>query len=137
MEYLQKIIYAVPRRAWIVATVGWMIFIFFLSGRQRVSVSDQYWANFFVFKALHIIEYFILMFLNVLAVTQNTHNLHYRKSLRYAFFISILFALSDEIHQTFVPTREGTLRDVLIDAIGITFVYWFASRYERISKNTA
>jgi VanZ family protein len=32
--------------------------------------------------------------------------------------LAVLYAISDEVHQSFVPTREGTLRDVIIDAIG-------------------
>lgn len=136
MEYIQRVIRLIPSRLWVVGSVGWMILIFFLSSRQRLVVSDVYWTNFLVFKTLHIIEYAILMFLNVMAITQNVRKIHYLKALRLAFFCTIIYALSDEIHQTFVPTREGALRDVLIDAIGVASVYWLASRYERISKNT-
>lgn len=35
-----------------------------------------------------------------------------------ALIAAILFAMSDEYHQTFVPTRHGAIGDVLIDAIG-------------------
>jgi VanZ family protein len=35
-----------------------------------------------------------------------------------AFIIVVLFAATDEIHQTFVPSRDGNPRDVIIDAIG-------------------
>lgn len=40
-----------------------------------------------------------------------------------AFVIAILYASSDELHQTFIPTREGTIRDIFIDTIGISFMY--------------
>ncbi|MCP4425990.1 MAG: VanZ family protein, partial [Chloroflexi bacterium] len=36
----------------------------------------------------------------------------------YAFIITVLYAVSDEFHQTFVPGRGGRLPDVLIDALG-------------------
>lgn len=35
------------------------------------------------------------------------------------FFIGALYAVSDEIHQTFVPGRAGQIRDVLIDSCGV------------------
>ena len=37
-----------------------------------------------------------------------------------AILVVIVYAASDEIHQLFVPSREGTLRDVIIDTIGGT-----------------
>ena len=30
-----------------------------------------------------------------------------------------LYAISDEIHQTFIPGRSGEIRDVIIDSLGI------------------
>ena len=33
--------------------------------------------------------------------------------------IGVLYGLSDEIHQSFVPNRECTLSDFLADAIGV------------------
>lgn len=35
-----------------------------------------------------------------------------------AFFLAAIFAASDEFHQSFVPTRTASSRDVLIDCIG-------------------
>ncbi|MBP3542900.1 MAG: VanZ family protein [Lachnospiraceae bacterium] len=36
-----------------------------------------------------------------------------------AFSIGVLYAASDEFHQTFVPGRSGEIKDVCIDAIGV------------------
>lgn len=36
----------------------------------------------------------------------------------WAFIISVLYAISDELHQSFVPGRSMELRDVLIDSAG-------------------
>ena len=41
------------------------------------------------------------------------------KPLVLPFIIGVLYAVSDEIHQLFVPGRAGQLRDVLIDSAGI------------------
>lgn len=35
-----------------------------------------------------------------------------------ALFICIVYAISDEVHQLFVPGRSGELRDVFIDSAG-------------------
>jgi VanZ family protein len=42
-----------------------------------------------------------------------------RRPLVWAVCISFLYACSDEFHQSFVRGRDGTPRDVLIDAIGM------------------
>lgn len=39
----------------------------------------------------------------------------------WAVGISFLYACSDEIHQLFVPGRDGNLKDVLIDTSGAAF----------------
>ncbi len=36
-----------------------------------------------------------------------------------AFVVSVLFAVSDELHQLYVPDRAGTFVDVFIDAAGM------------------
>jgi VanZ family protein len=38
----------------------------------------------------------------------------------YGALSALGYGIFDEIHQTFVPTRTGTLRDVFIDMIGIS-----------------
>ena len=41
------------------------------------------------------------------------------RPLLWAVGISLLYACTDEFHQTFVRGREGTPRDVAIDAVGM------------------
>ena len=36
-----------------------------------------------------------------------------------AVFISVLYAASDELHQSFVPGRTASTGDVLVDALGV------------------
>lgn len=38
---------------------------------------------------------------------------------RNAFIIGLLYAISDEVHQFFVPGREASIFDVLIDTAGL------------------
>ena len=49
----------------------------------------------------------------------------------FSFSIAAFFAATDEFHQTFVPSRTASPRDVLIDCIGAAFVLamcWALSR---------
>lgn len=102
----------------------WMAVIFYLSSRQRIEVSEQYFFNFAIFKTLHIVEYAILYFLLFRAFLQNSQSLQSRKTaFWFAFLFSLTYSLLDEIHQILVPTRDGKLRDVLIDVVGMSLMY--------------
>jgi VanZ family protein len=51
-----------------------------------------------------------------------------RRALLPAVAISIGYAVTDEIHQTFVDGRVGTWRDVLIDTAGASTAAWAIRR---------
>lgn len=111
-------------------TVLFMIVIFYLSSKQRVSISQQDYINFIFFKTLHVIEYSLLYLLIFRSLNSlNIKAFTLKKKLVYAIIVSLLYAISDEIHQTFVPTREGTLRDVFIDILGIAIMYTLIKKY--------
>jgi VanZ family protein len=77
-------------------------------------------ANFVVRKCAHFIEYMILALfvLNVLKLYFNM-----KQVIVITVTFVFLYACSDEIHQLFVPGREGAIRDVIIDTCGgITLV---------------
>ena len=42
-----------------------------------------------------------------------------KKKIIYSIIIGMLYAISDEIHQYFVPNREMQIKDVFIDTLGI------------------
>lgn len=99
----------------------WMGLIFYFSSRTRISVADDYIVNFLFFKTLHVAEYAILYFLIFRSL--NILKINAKRVFFYSLIISILYAISDEIHQLFTPTREGRIRDVLIDTLGIFLMY--------------
>ena len=77
-------------------------------------------ANFVVRKCAHFLEYMILalLVLNVLKLYFNM-----KQVIIITIVFVFLYACSDEIHQLFVPGREGAIRDVIIDTCGgITLV---------------
>jgi len=83
----------------------------------------------FVRKSAHIIAYFILgaLVFNVIRYYGVS-----KKWLLLCVFIAGSYAISDEIHQTFVEGRSGEVRDVLIDTIaasaGIGGLYLYKKR---------
>ncbi len=115
---------------------GWMTVIFLMSSRQRVSVSEEYIVNFFFFKSLHVIEYgfmFYLIFRLINKISTSKNNFEWRYII--AALLTLIYAASDELHQTFVPTRQGSVRDIFIDLIGVT-ISWIILRkaYRKLKK---
>src|SRR6476646_3691496 len=51
-----------------------------------------------------------------------------RRPILWAVLISLAYACTDEFHQTFVRGREGTPRDVLIDAVGMALAAFVLTR---------
>lgn len=75
-------------------------------------------VTFVVRKAAHFSEYFILCVLACLTMKIYEAKKQKIKSL-VIFLFCLLYAVSDEIHQYFVPGRACRLFDVFVDAIGI------------------
>ena len=91
---------------------------------------DRFWVGdwFFVVKSWHMTEYAVLVSLAVAALRRG--NIGGRVSrIWLAFAFAAAFAASDEWHQTFVPGRDGCVRDVLIDTGGalLAALFWSAS----------
>ena len=86
-------------------------------------------ANFVLRKFAHIAEYAILTYLWFRSLW--TKPGRFVPCVRWSMLLSILYAMSDEWHQTFVPSREGIWIDVVWDAIGVammSLVLWYAKR---------
>jgi VanZ family protein len=102
-----------------------MAVIFYGSSQRRVEVSSNGVINFLFFKTLHILEYAFLYILLFRAFRQTGIKKKKNVWSWYAFILTILYAGTDEIHQTFIPTREGKIRDVIIDAGG-ALITWIS-----------
>ena len=103
-------------RYWLPPVV-WMILIFILSAQPTLPHHPDTLSDFILKKTAHMTEYGILAFLLWRALSRGQGTLS-RLALFAAFVISVLYAVSDEYHQTFVPGREGKLMDVGFDAAG-------------------
>ena len=96
----------------------WMGLIFYLSSQPTGPPSGRFWESIVARKVYHVLEYGFLFLLWRFALYSGPH------SITTAVVVSILYALTDELHQTLVPTRYGRATDVLIDALGV-----FGARY--------
>lgn len=72
-------------------------------------------ANFIVRKGAHFTEYFILYMLLYNALKEN---FNFKRALLFSIIGVFLYASSDEYHQSFVPGRGPSFRDVLVDTSG-------------------
>lgn len=85
-----------------------------LKGEERNKYIDMY--SYFLRKTAHFTIYFILGILLISLVSEYT-SINY-KSFLIALLIAFLYALSDEVHQLYVPGRSGQFSDVLLDSFG-------------------
>ena len=72
--------------------------------------------NFIIRKSAHFGVYLVLGLLvsNGLIYSNKSK----KKVIILALFICVLYAISDEIHQLYVPGRSGQVSDVLLDSTG-------------------
>lgn len=66
----------------------------------------------------HLGEYAILAMLAAHAFRTSSYELLRRHWFLASLLLSVLYSLSDEFHQSFVPTRGASIYDCLIDSVG-------------------
>ena len=69
-------------------------------------------------KAGHFLEYAVLAFLARRAFISSTHLFIRRRWFELALLLVVVNSLLDEWHQSFVPTRTGSIYDSFIDIAG-------------------
>lgn len=74
--------------------------------------------HFLIRKAGHVTEYAILALLAARAFISSSHDLLRRKWFWFALALVVIYALGDEFHQSFVPSRTASIYDSMIDAGG-------------------
>jgi len=95
--------------------VGWMTLIYVMSAQPTLPhARDQLW-DLLLKKGAHMAEYAILLVLLWRAWAARPRR---TSPLGLAWVLTILYAVSDEFHQTFVPGRNGNAFDVLFDGMG-------------------
>lgn len=98
----------------------WASLIFVLSNQQKLPGFDLSLVDFIFKKSAHIFVYAVLYYMLFLAYlktnpSQPLNKKHYLIPL----IIGIIYALSDELHQSTVKGRYPNVRDVAYDFLGM------------------
>lgn len=120
--------------AWAILAVGWACLIFVLSAEPNLQfVPDEGW-DFAVRKVGHMAVFGLLAVL-VWRTAAETSAISRPATL--ALAVTILYAITDEIHQGFTAGRYPSVRDVGVDAVGAVLALlaarWIAGRWSRSS----
>src|SRR5881394_769717 len=89
------------------------------------------WVHFLVRKAGHLTEYAILATLAARAFRNSSHQFLQLHWFKLSLLLAMIYALSDEFHQSFVPSRTASIHDSLIDSVGALIalsIIWFRHR---------
>lgn len=100
----------VLRRMLLAAVAGG---IFFLSHQPSLKMVPPLFPN--QDKVLHMAEYFFLF----IAMFMNRDIFRGSRPFTLMFTVGTLYAVSDEIHQSFVPGRDCSAEDLLADIFGL------------------
>jgi len=110
-------------------TIIWMGVIFFLSAQPAFEVADQAWLDNLAHIIAHAAVYAVLA-----GLVLNSLSFHRLKPVRLGLMTiitSFIYAVSDEWHQSFVPTRNPSLADLFWDLVGILLMVTILLRYKQ------
>ena len=113
----------------------YMSFIVFLSSLSKPT------GNLSLFKGAdkiaHFFEYMILSILVTRAVNLTFSFKKKSYGILLVLSITLLFGISDEIHQYFVPNRSMELGDIISDLIGIIFGIFVYTLFTKEAKSSS
>jgi VanZ family protein len=118
---------------------NWLPHLQFYYDGQLITWKEPYaMLEFFMRKSAHVMEYAVLAGLWIV-------NLQFTKFKKNSFIISlamvVLYAASDEWHQTFIAGRTGHAIDVAVDSIGylivrLIWIFWSRRNINRGVKES-
>lgn len=111
-------------------TIMGLIFIFSSMPSETVPYYGE--LDFIIKKGGHALGYGLLGLSYYYALPRSLSRF-YRWIL--AFIMAILFALSDEYHQSFVKGRDSSLGDVAIDGLGAAVALFLGAGYSSNSRS--
>ena len=100
-----------------------MLVIFLFSAQPSSNLPDFDWLDRVVKKGGHVLGYALL-------AHAYWRGLGFRADKQWiAWLFALLYAISDEFHQSFVPGRSASVWDVVIfDNLGALLALWLGSR---------
>ncbi len=124
-----------------ILSIAYIAGIFFFAGSPVVS--DL--STFNPYSVLHIPLYGILTVLLIFSFfpmkfklnnpTNSMDSINSKTRLLVVGSIALVVGIADEIHQAYVPGRDASVTDVLLDLVGIILVLFCAFRVYRTKKN--
>ncbi len=106
----------IPKFAYWLPAVFYMALIFYLSSSPPPQAARDV-PVFFDIKLIHIMEYALLNFLIFFAIDK-TSDIPFLWKAVYSVAVTMMYGLTDELHQVFVPGRSGRLIDIAANLIG-------------------
>lgn len=105
----------------------WMAAIFFISSQSSLPQAPDTLLDLILKKGLHMAAYGVLAGLLWRALGPRPAP----KRVGTAWSLAVLYAVTDEYHQTFVPGRHGRPMDLVFDGLGALIALWLIQRWER------
>ncbi len=96
----------------------WCGVIFFLSSQSKLPGPDTFVLDFLFKKSAHMFVYGVLYWLLFRAVNVERQE----KIFLLPLLFCLLYAVTDEVHQSLTPGRTPTLRDIGYDFLGMSVV---------------
>jgi len=131
------------------SVISILILIFYFSSESAIESSERsdmfiifpFLTETLVRKSAHFIIYMVLAFFVYSLLNEYRQDLDFLNRGKNIYYITILivllYSLSDEIHQYFVPGRACRSIDILIDVLGGTVglipKYFISSFYKKFS----
>ena len=101
---------------WLPATI-WMVFIFVMSSQEQFPKTPGISTSALAVVA-HLVLYGLLAFFFTIAIERDGRAT--RSTQLTAIALAVLYGLSDEFHQSFVPGRNSSALDLAVNSIGAT-----------------
>jgi glycopeptide antibiotics resistance protein len=114
--------------------IFWALLIFTFSSSQLPMVGPSYWPDFVAKKTAHVIEYAIFSIFLYRALKGS--GVGKKQAMVGSIIIAFLYAVTDEMHQSFIPVRTARARDVFFDTFGAALSAYYLWRFlPRASEN--
>jgi len=125
-----------PLHFYLIPLTIWLVAIFALSAQPHFTTSQPWMLFGPIRKSAHIIEFALLTGLVWLIVQHAKVHFSWFKALApyqywITFFLPLIYAITDEIHQSFVPPRQAQITDVMFDTVGICLALWLIWRRQQ------
>lgn len=128
---MKKILYFVS--SWLPPIIL-MGIIYYLSSDVRPEFLDLPVLNWGLYKFIHLGVFGVLYF-SFFRAFYRTESHDMANAFMFSFMATVLFAASDELHQSYIVGRDGNPIDVAIDTLGASFVYFFIKgHFQKIKK---